>query len=150
MTTLTHHARGREGFDVIFMRGAFASVVALLVTGSSGFAPPRAALQRGCTARACRSGPCRAAEGDDANESGDEILGELRKALSEMDAESLSDISATSINSYVDERKGQFTGVTEDLSRSLESMQESMEERKPFCLAQPLFVLHGRRLGAWK
>ena len=74
-----------------------------------------------------RCGHCIAAEGDAADP--DDIMAELRKALSDVDPVERADLDARSLDGFVADKQGQVSAFEEGFAKELESVQESLEAK---------------------
>ena len=78
-----------------------------------------------------RARPCHLLDGggagDDADD--DDIMAELRKALADVGDDARAESDSRVIDGFVEDRKGQLNAPLEDLTRSLESVAEDIEEK---------------------
>lgn len=90
-------------------------------------AVPSARLLRAPPSRhAARAAACRLAlEPDDS----DDLMRELKRALSDIDPQEQKASDERSIDYFVEDKKGQFTGFEENLAKELDSVQDEIENR---------------------
>ena len=72
---------------------------------------------------------CSAGEEEGSESLGDEVMRELRKALSETSNEELRKSDERLINGLVDDRKGEVSAVVDELNQSFDTVQEKMETK---------------------
>lgn len=80
-------------------------------------------------AAVCRASATEGDENGDGGEVGDELVRELRKALGSLDETELAESDERVLRNFVDDRKAEFKSSLQDLDRSLDSVQESIESR---------------------
>ena len=113
---------------LILVASAASSAAALRVSFVIAGVSPRAACIAPSSSTLLRAPPCRLAVDDGDGES-DDIMAELRKALSDVGESERKASDERVIDGFVEDRKGEISAPLEELNRSLDSVADSIDEK---------------------